>query len=180
MSDFFNLDFLDKFEKPKLTAMKKIIVFFLPFIFSFTVHATSIVNPKDPSADQIMVPLGDGPYMISLSDYINLSPKEYRNITGHKLSLKEKIKLKLTQSILKKAMKKTGFNKEYLAERGLFDEWSWHWGGFALGFFLSIIGVIIALFINDDYRTDRFRTALLTAGIMAGILAAIAAAFAAP
>ena len=122
-----------------------------------------------------MMPLGDGTFMISINDYTTLSPKKYQEITGQKLTVKEKIKLKLTQSMLKKAVK-----RKDLSKKGLFDSWSWHWGGFALGFFLSILGVIIALFINDDYKTDRFRTALFTAGLVITILAAVAAAFAAP
>ena len=161
--------------------MKKIFILCLFFIFSFTLHATSIVNPNDPPTDEIMIPIGDGTFVISLNDYIQLSPKVYREITGQKLTFKERIKLKLTQAMLKKAIRnKTFVDKEDFFKRGLFDPWSWHWGGFALGFFFSLLGVVVALFINDDYRHDRIMTALCAAGIAAGILVAIAAATSAP
>ena len=64
-----------------------------------------------------------------------------------------------------------------MKKRGFFSGWHWHWGGFALGFFLSVLGPIVALFFNDDYKWDRFWTALHTAvwlGLIALIIIALA------
>jgi hypothetical protein len=152
--------------------MKKIFIFLSLFFSSYclSAHATNIVDPKPNHADQVLILLGNGKFL-TLTEYINLSPKEYKRITGQKLSFTKKIKMKAHQIVLKKSIKKDGTIK-----KGLFSSWSWHWGGFALGFFLSGLGVIIALFFNDEYKWDRFGTALFTAGVVASILLIIVAA----
>jgi len=67
---------------------------------------------------------------------------------------------------------------EKMERRGMFSGWHWHWGGFALGFFLSFLGPIVALFFNDDYKWDRFWTAFHTAlwlGLIVGVIVAATA-----
>jgi len=54
---------------------------------------------------------------------------------------------------------------------GYYDEdKSFHFGGFALGFFLGLIGILIAYIINDDNHSRRVRWAWYGFGIYVVIL----------
>ena len=112
----------------------------------------------------MMIPLAGTNQFISLEDYLKLTPKSYRQLTGKKMNFKERVQLAVGKKMLKKLVQDKGtVNSEKMKKKGLFGKWQWHWGGFALGFFLSILGPIVALFFNDDYKWDRFWTALHSA-----------------
>lgn len=139
--------------------------------------ATSI-QPKDPLASEIMIPLFSTGKFISVEDYLELTPKKYKVITGKKIKLKERISLSFGKKLFKKAINKDcTVNMEKMKRGGFWGGFQWHWGGFALGFFLNLVGVIITLFINDDYKWDRFWTALHTSIYVWLILSALVLAF---
>ncbi len=123
-------------------------------------------------AKDIMIPLFGTRQFITLEDFANLTPKKYKQITGKRLSLGDKVRLAISKRYARKLIDKDGTvsNESLKKKFGFFDRWSWHWGGFALGFLL-ILGPLIALFFNDDYKWDRFWTAMTTASaLMAGLL----------
>ena len=149
--------------------MKKLVLLFL---FSFLIYAAdaAVLPTENPDAKSIKVALPWSDKTISLAELATLTPKQYKAITGKKLTFGEKIQLKLSQRQARKLIEKDGTvnTEKWKKKFGFFDRWSWHWGGFALGF-LFLIGPIICLFINDDYKWDRFWTAMTVTGVLATI-----------
>ncbi len=154
----------------KRTAL--IIFFSLCIYVAFGAFGASKIFPSnDPKVNKMMIPLVGTNQFISLEEYYRLTPKSYRQLTGEKMSFKERVLLADGKKMLKKTVSKDGNVKiQEFKKGGFFGNWSWHWGGFALGLFLSVLGPIVALFYNDDYKWDRFRTALWTSTFVLAIL----------
>lgn len=104
---------------------------------------------------------------------MKLTPKNYKLIVGKKMSLKERISLIVGKKHLKKVINRDGTIDT--KKMGFLGKWEWHWGGFFLGVFLSLLGIIITLFINDDYKWDRFWSAVKGAAIAIAIVSIILA-----
>jgi len=102
----------------------------------------------------------------NLEGFIKLTPAEYQKMTGQKLTLKEKLKLKAAQALLKKQLKKAdnssipqvlyiilaiiGFG--WLA-MGIMDNWkgnNW-WINLILTFLFWLPGLIHALIVMKNY-----------------------------
>jgi hypothetical protein len=85
---------------------------------------------------------------MSVDDFLSLTPKKYKELTGEKLSIPQKISLKLAQKKIKKAIK----NNEQIDSTTManaVDTSDFNIGGFILGLLLSVIGVLIAYLIGD-------------------------------
>ena len=159
----------------KISFLMALLVFF-QHGFSASTPVAIPVHPL--TAKDVMIPLQGTNQSITLEQYLQLTPKAYKLLTGKKMSFREKAELNVRKHLLKKAIRKDGSaNAEKMKRSGFFGGWSWHWGGFALGLLL-FIGPIIALFFNDDYKWDRFWTALHTSLWLTLIGVAIAAAVA--
>lgn len=86
---------------------------------------------------------------MSVEDFLALTPKKYKELTGEKLSITKKISLKLAQKKIRKALK----NNEQIDSGTManaVDTSDFNIGGFILGLLLSIIGVLIAYLIGDS------------------------------
>lgn len=85
---------------------------------------------------------------MSVEEFLALSPRQYRELTGEKLSLTQKISLKIAQKKVKKALK---HNEEVNAVtmQNAIDTSDFNIGGFVLGLLLSVVGVLIAYLIGD-------------------------------
>jgi hypothetical protein len=156
---------------------KKILAFFLAAFTVVTVNAFSVVTPtkdKAPLASEIMVPIGKTGKLISLAELATISPKSFTGLTGKKLNLAEKIGFKLSQRQLKKCINADGsVNSQKLAKFSKkADGGGFHGGGFALGFFLGLIGVLIAyVAFSDDNKARRIKWSWL--GLVGAILFSI-------
>lgn len=85
---------------------------------------------------------------MSVQDFLALTPRKYKELTGEKLSLTQKISLKLAQKKIKKALKNNEqIDSATMAEA--VDTSDFNIGGFVLGLLLSVIGVLIAYLIGD-------------------------------
>ena len=85
---------------------------------------------------------------MSVDDFLSLTPKKYKELTGEKLSITQKISLKLAQKKIKKALKNNEkIDSETMANA--VDTSDFNIGGFVLGLLLSVIGVLIAYLIGD-------------------------------
>lgn len=85
---------------------------------------------------------------MSVDDFLSMTPKKYKALTGEKLSLTQKISLKLAQKKIKKALR----NNEQIDSATManaLDTSDFNIGGFILGLLLSVIGVLIAYLIGD-------------------------------
>ena len=147
--------------------MKKVSLFILSFFAIAFVFGNKVIEPVNPSAESIMIPLMKSGYKVSLAKFIKLTPAEYKEITGQKLKLDGKLSLKILQRHLKKAVRSDGTVNMEKFKKMADDVDGFHLGWFALGFFLGIIGLIIALVIKDDKRHGRIKWTLI------GLLAAL-------
>jgi hypothetical protein len=58
------------------------------------------------------------------------------------------------------------------------EPFKWNWGGFFLGLFLPIVGLIITAFFKDDQRKNRITSAAIgTAVVCAAFLLFVMSSF---
>ena len=158
--------------------MKKLLVLIVAIsIITYPSFASTIVPASGPKAEQYMISLPGTDQKISLTDFISLSPKEYRALTGQKLKLGDKLSLKITQMQLKKVIKKDGtVDVEKMKKMGDGERFQMHWGGFFLGFFLLPIGIGITFFFHDENKRNRTISSLIGCSTMLGVLLALGSA----
>ena len=119
----------------------------------------SFTEPAPPKkAGEIFIPVGTEGKKISLLTLSQISIREFEQQAGYDLKLMDKVSFKLAQRELRKTINADGtFNKNKVHKfmKRFGGETGFHVGGFALGFFLGLIGVLIAYIINDDYKSNR-------------------------
>lgn len=151
--------------------MKKFFGLFLAlFLFATTFAATNVLVPKNPSklnANQVLIPIGKNGEKISLMDLSRMKIKDLEAITGTKMKLTDKIGIAIAQKQLRNSINADGtINNKKLnkaAARG--GETGFHVGGFALGFLLGWVGLIIAYLIKDDFKRNRVKWAWIGFGV---------------
>jgi len=116
--------------------------------------STPVTAPIVPDNDKLV------------QEFLNLTPKKYEEMTGKKMSMSQKISLKLAQKKIKRMLKK-GEKVDLVAmsKKGI-DTSDFNIGGFLLGIFPLLIGVLIAYLIGGD---DLIKWAWLGAGLVAVI-----------
>jgi hypothetical protein len=161
--------------------MRKIVFLLLAIAMTASTFAATLPPTKGPKlyADQILIPVGKTGTKISLLDLSRMSPKELQTLTGQKMNFFDKAQFRIAQKQLRNSIDRDGVfnNKKFeklLAKKG--GETGFHFGGFALGFFLGLIGVLIAYIISDDYQRNRRRWAWFGLGISVAISLIIIAA----
>jgi uncharacterized membrane protein YqaE (UPF0057 family) len=93
--------------------MKKILTIALFSLFAYNSYAViAIENWSKALQDQPEIQVIN-PEMASLNvdDFLNLTPKKYKEMTGEKLSVKEALQLKAAQKVVKKAMNNEPLDK---------------------------------------------------------------------
>jgi hypothetical protein len=144
--------------------MRKIIVLFLSFAVAFVSYAaTSPVKPVPKKASEIMIPIGKAGELISLLDLSEIRIKDFELVSGKDLNAVQTVGFKLAQRDIRKSISPDGtVNKKKLTKvltRINAGESGFHIGGFALGFLLGLIGILIAYLIKDDYKRNRVKWA---------------------
>lgn len=151
--------------------MKKVFLFIAAFCMLASSFAT--VSPEKGKlpplrAAEIFIPVGKTGTKISLLDLSRISVKELEQLTGNKMKFADKIGFKSAQKKLRDNIDRDGtlnskkmekFFKKKAGESGF------HLGGFALGFLLGLIGVLIAYLINDDFKQNRVKWSWIGLGI---------------
>jgi hypothetical protein len=98
----------------------------------------------------------------AMEEFVKLTPKQYGELRGKKLSFVEKIEFKVLQRKLKKQLDygddSSGFNI----------------GGFALGFLVGLIGILLAYIFSQDRNFRKW--AWIGFGVWVGILVILFAA----
>lgn len=161
--------------------MKKIIPLIVLVLFITNCFATNgpLSTNKPVKASEFIIPLGNNKF-ISLEKISTMNASEFEKISGKKLGFVEKIAFKIGQHKLKKSINADGTvnNKklEKLLRKSVDGETGFHLGGFALGFLLGLIGVLIAYLINDDKKRNRRKWAWFGFGIWVAILLIVALA----
>ncbi len=148
--------------------MKKIFTFFAIMaiaMVSFSAPlSTKPVKPVLPNAADLMIPIGSTGEKISLLDLSLMSVKDVEQFTGKKMKFADKVGFKIAQHQLRNSINPDGTlndKKITKAAKKSADGSGFHIGGFALGFLLGLIGVLIAYLINDDKKKQRVKWAWL-------------------
>ena len=164
--------------------MKKAFLLFTAFlILASSFAATTVLIPK-LKADETYIPIGVNEKRISLQELSTISMGNLEKLTGKKMSLMDKLSFKIAQRTLRKSIKADGTIENKKIEKFFskrHGETGFHLGGFALGFLLGLIGVLIAYLIRDDYKRNRVKWAWIGFGVwiilylilLAAILASI-------
>jgi hypothetical protein len=146
--------------------MKKIFILLLAFFFSASMFASTAPGSSSPNANKIMVPIAKGK-VISFHDLAYIKVADYEKITGKKMSFFKRVEFRLAQKKLRNSINEDGSFSDKRMEKMFKDEMSgttgFHLGGFALGLFLFLIGVLIAYLINDDKKSNRVKWAWIGA-----------------
>ncbi len=152
--------------------MKKIISFIFAFaLFNVSIAVTPGIDGSRPlKATEIMIPIGKTGKQISLAEFSKLKPDEYEKIAQVKLNFFDRIAYKMAIKKLRKgiAPDDTIKNKKIAKMFSTDGETGFHLGGFALGFFLGLIGVIITYVMNDEKKSNRVKWAWL--GLLGSIV----------
>lgn len=145
--------------------MKRFLAFLTACCILTSGIASVTIEPTPKNANEIFVPLGNSGNKISLQALSEISIKEFESVSGKKLKLIEKATFKLAQKDLRKSINPDGTINSKKLEKSLNKfadgEGGFHIGGFALGFLLGLIGVLIAYLIKDDKKSNRVKWAWL-------------------
>ena len=159
--------------------MKKSITFLMAFAIVAQTFAT--VTPASPKsapgkpkpirASEIFIPISKGT-VITLEDLAFMKPAELTKLTGKKMNFFDRVGFKVAQKKLRSSINSDGtinsvkMNstlRKMQKQDGLTS--GFHLGGAALGFFLSLIGVLIAYLINDEMKPNRVKWAWIGAAV---------------
>jgi hypothetical protein len=148
--------------------MRKSLILFVSFLLLTGSFAN--VNSLAPGkkASEIFLPVGKSGQKISLQELSVISMKDLQNLTGKKMSFTEKMSFKAGQRQLRKNIHSDGtLDKGFVnkLQKAGDPTSGFHLGGFALGFLLFLIGVLIAYLINDDKKSSRVKWAWIGAAI---------------
>ncbi len=137
--------------------MRKITILLFAVAFAFSSNAGIIFLPSNSTDNAKTGKLSTVDILSQLDtkSFLALTPAKVAEMTGRKLTLNQKINLKLTQRLVKKELKKGhAVNMHEMAKRA--DSGSFNWGAAALGFFLGLIGVLIVyLAFKNDKEAAR-------------------------
>jgi hypothetical protein len=111
---------------------------------SFALTSPLLAIPMDPALTPKPPPFAG----MTVKQFLALTPREYEKLTGKKLSLPQKVSLKLAQAKVKKMSKKNKQVDLYKFDAGV-DTNDFSIGGFVLGVLLGPIGVLIGYLIGD-------------------------------
>lgn len=147
--------------------MKKILA--LSFLLSFVVQtfAASGITPA-PNANKVFVSIGNKGERISLADLSKIDVKSFETRSGRHLNFFDRVGFKLAQRDLRNSIRPDGTLHNKKLQRFMGDgdhSTGFHLGGFALGFLVGLIGVLIAYLINDDYKRNRVKWAWIGFGL---------------
>jgi hypothetical protein len=148
--------------------MKKIIVLFTGLLVLTGSFASVTVIHPSLKASEIFLPVGKTSQKISLLELSKIKIKDFEALRGHKMDLIDRLSFKAAQRQVRNSINLDGtINSKKLEkfEKQRDGDTGFHLGGFALGFFIGGIGVLIAYLINDDYKHNRVKWAWIGFGI---------------
>lgn len=145
--------------------MKPVYSFLLGTIAVLTFNTANaftslVVLPSTPVV--IKEPNPNALSMMSAKQFLALTPQKYKEMTGKKLNLVQKVELKVLQHKVKKMVKKGEVVSMADVQKKYYDMGEMDLLGFLLGLILGPIGVIIALILKEtgDVGPDTVRWSL--------------------
>jgi hypothetical protein len=166
--------------------MRKVFLFLCSFFLLLNVHASNGTAVKPVYASQVMIPVGKTGKTISLLELSSINIHELQALTGKKMTRAERWAFKRSQVKLRKNINAdgtiSGKKMQKFFRKSTGPETGFHGVGFLLGFFVGVVGVILAYVINDESdKKNRVRWAwigfiisvVLTIGLYALLLASV-------
>lgn len=162
--------------------MKKLFVIVIAFFVVTVSTASTPMNPGTEKskvyASNIFIPIGKTGNKISLLELSTISRTDLEKITGKKMNFWERQAFKSAQKKLKKGINDDGVvTKKQLLKvfgegKGGDGETGFNLGGFALGFLVGLIGVLVAYLINDEKKKNRVKWAWIgfAAAVVLGLI----------
>ena len=140
--------------------MKKILFFSCALLFTISSSSFADSNFSVPSNDEnpgLIDPNIPGLENISQEELFSMKPRQLEEKLGRKLKFREKVAFKVSKFYGKKQLKRQAKGKKTKA-------FKFHAGGFFLGFFLGLIGVLIAYLAFDDRDKGPGKSSLIGLG----------------
>ena len=153
--------------------MRKFIFLFAAILCLSQSFASEIIpKPNKIYADQVFIPIAKTGKMISLAELSTISVKDFQVLVGKKIGIINKIMLKSAQKKIRQSINRDGTinNKKFDKLLKKAQDGGFHIGGFALGFLLGLIGVLIAYLINDDKKSIRVKWSWIGAGVWVALV----------
>ena len=121
---------------------------------SLVVAPSTPVTIKEPNPNALST--------ISAKQFLELTPQKYREMTGKKLNLVQKVELKVLKNKVKKMVKKGEVVSMADVQKKFYEMGEMDLLGFLLGLILGPIGVIIVLILKEtgDVGPDTLRWSL--------------------
>ena len=161
--------------------MRKIFTFFVAILILASSFASTPVSvtPGVMYASQIMIPVGKDGKKISLLELSKISKDDLEKMTGRKMSGIQAMAFKGAQKKMNKGIDNNGVvTSKKMKKVFTSGDTGFNVGGFALGFLLGLIGVLITYLINDDKKQNRRKWAWIGFGVFLVIyIIVIAAAY---
>ena len=155
--------------------MKKIVcalatLLFSIFSFAFNTHPNIGYSKPAIDAATVLIPIGKSGKKISLLELSYISRSDMEKLTGRKMNLPQRWAFRSAQRRLRDGINEDGIITNKKLQKMFFSGdgqgGGFHIGGFALGFLLGLIGVLIAYLINDDMKHRRVKWAWVGFGVV--------------
>src|SRR3984885_9128074 len=121
-------------------------------------------------ASEVRIPVGNTGKFVTLQELATINIADLEKLTGKKMGLLHRLEFKLAQKKLRRSINADGTinNRKLamLAQKDMDGTTGFHLGGFALGFLLGLIGVLIAYLINDEKHSNRVKWAWIGLGVI--------------
>ena len=145
--------------------MKKVLAFLLAFVIMAQSFAAGIATKPEPlRASDIKIPLTNGK-VITLQELADIKAADFAKLTGKKMKFFDRVGFKIAQKKLRSSINSDGTLSSKKLEKNFRKAadgtTGFHLGGFALGFLLGLIGVLIAYLLNDEKKANRVKWAWL-------------------
>jgi len=157
--------------------MKRFFLFLALVFFNFFSFASHDPNEAKVNAKNVFFPVGKTGKVISLFDLSEISKSELETLTGRKMTVSQKLSFNSSQRKIRNSIDENGFVKNKKLNKVLAKKAGntkgFHAVGFILGFFLGLIGVLLAYVINDNEdKKNRAKWAWIgfAAGAVFGIV----------
>lgn len=133
------------------------------FLFSASFGTSNVETPV-LRADQLVFPVGASGQKVTFAQLATMSVADFQALTGKKMNFIQRINFHIAQHKMKESIASDGTIKNRRIEKLLtkndeIPETGFHIGGFALGFFLGLIGMLIAYMIEDKHKKNRVKWA---------------------
>jgi hypothetical protein len=157
--------FLPKFFILKPKFMKTLYTLLLGVVAVLTFNTANAFTSLVVAPSTSLIIKEPGPNalsMMSARQFLELTPQKYKEMTGKKMNLVQKVELRVLQHKVKKMVKKGEVVSMADVQKKFYEMGSMDLLGFLLGLILGPIGVIICLILKEtgDVGPDTLRWSL--------------------